>query len=104
MQAKFVRTKPAAVSRKGGVPRKRPVHSSGATESGPGRPPRGKTASEYRMQVRLVLPEELREIKEAAAICGQEHASTWVRDLALQAAAEVRRSGKGNVVITVVRS
>lgn len=52
------------------------------------------------MQLRLVLPGELQAIKEGAALCGEPHASTWVRGLALQAAAEVRRSGK-DVVITL---
>jgi hypothetical protein len=64
-----------------------------------GRPPRGAKASEYRFQIRME-PAEVTVIQEAAAQCGQEHAGTWVRELALEAAAVLKRSGKRAIVIT----
>jgi len=45
-------------------------------------------------------PAEVTVIQEAAAQCGQEHAGTWVRELALEAAAVLKRSGKRAIVIT----
>jgi len=55
--------------------------------------------SVYRLQIRMETAERA-VIEQAAAQCGQEHASSWVRDLALEAAAVLKRSGKRTVVIS----
>ena len=51
------------------------------------------------MQI-LIETVEAALIDAAAAQCGQDHPSAWLRALGLEAAAVLRRTGKRTVVIS----
>lgn len=77
----------------------KPVQKKRVVNHKMGRPRRGKNVSVYRLQVR-VEDVELTIFETAAAQCGVSHVSTWLREIGLQAAAELKRSGKRRIIIT----